>query len=297
MLNFGYACINTELKAKKVYSSRTARIATIQKNPDILHEISLKNLKDLQTILCWNVKHQIKLFRISSSLFPFMSHPVYGYKLDKYQNELKKIGDYAKEHNLRLTMHVGQWTLLTSKKESVTDNALVDLERHCDILDYLGCDQNSVIVIHGGVKESQELFKKNFLRLPERVQKRIALENCELAYKVEDLLPLCEELNIPLILDYHHFNLNNKIPIEKLMDRILSTWSTRNIKPKFHQSESRDDAKSGNITSLRKHNDIIKNLPRPLPDVDIDLMLEAKLKEQSIFYLRKNYDHLAYQFV
>lgn len=289
-INLGYACINTELRKKGIFSSRTCRIKTLQENPKILNKLIDQNLHDLLTILEWNAANNIKFFRVSSCLFPFMSHSLYGYSLETYKNELKTIGDYAKKHNIRLSMHVGQWTLLSSLSETITVNSLRDLEMHCDILDKLGCDQNSVIVIHGGRKDGKKEFIKNFKRLSLKTQRRIALENCELSYKVEDLLEICEELSIPLILDYHHYNLNNNLKLKELMPRILQTWYKRNIRPKFHLSESCENADKNNITSLRKHSDIIFNLPEDnLPD-NIDLMLEAKLKEQSVFYLRKKYN-------
>lgn len=287
----GYACINTELKKKNIFSSRTCRIKTLEKDSNILYDLIDKNLHDLLTILEWNAKNNIKLFRISSDLFPFMSHEKYGYSLESYHETLKIIGDYAIKNNIRLSLHVGQWTLLSSINEKTTLNSLRDLEMHCEILDAMGCDKNSIIVIHGGRKNGLKEFRQNFKRLSENTQKRIALENCELCYKVEDLLDICEELSIPLILDYHHYNINNEVSLDILMPRILNTWYKRNIKPKFHLSESREDVNLNSITSRRKHSDIIFNIPKLLPD-NIDLMLEAKLKEQSIFYLRKKYKNL-----
>lgn len=287
-VNLGYACINTELRAQGVFSSRTCRISTLIKTPEALYSLIDKNLLDLLTILEWNAKHQVKLFRISSQLFPLMSHKDWGYNLVSYHDTLKTIGNYAKANGIRLSMHVGQWTLLSSVNEQTTLNSIKDLEMHCEILDAMGCDHNSVIVIHGGRKNGIQDLRKNFMRLPDNVKKRIALENCEIAYKVEDLLPVCEEFGIPLILDYHHYNLNKDQPLEELMPRILDTWYKRDLRPKFHMSEGCEHANPKSMTSMRKHSDIIYNLPDNLPD-NIDLMLEAKLKEQSVFYLREKY--------
>ncbi len=215
-----------------------------------------------------------------------MSHREYGYDLSPYHHTLKIIGDFAKQHSIRLTMHVGQWTLLSSLDETITENSIKDLEMHCEILDVMGCDANSVIVIHGGRKNGLADLRRNFKKLNPQTQKRIALENCETSYKVEDLLPVCEDLGIPLILDYHHHRLNKEKDLTELMPRILNTWYRRGLRPKFHTSESREDANPKSLTSLRKHSDIIFHFPENLPE-DIDLMLEAKLKEQSIFYLRQ----------
>ena len=119
-----------------------------------------------------------------------------------------------------------------------------------------------------------------------------------MAYTVDDLLPVCEELKIPLVLDYHHYNLNKESEIysvhSDIMKRILSTWYIRGIKPKFHVSESANPD-STSLTHLRKHSDIIKILPCKYVDgkrislvpKNTDIILECKLKEQGIFYLLK----------
>jgi UV DNA damage endonuclease len=43
-------------------------------------------------------------------------------------------------------------------------------------------------------------FKKNYARLSDRVKKRLVLENDDMCWSVEDLLPTCQELSIPLVL-------------------------------------------------------------------------------------------------
>lgn len=68
----GYACINTQLRKKNIFCSRTCRIETIKKKGiAYLKELCWKNLEDLEKILHWNKENGIKLFRISSELFPF----------------------------------------------------------------------------------------------------------------------------------------------------------------------------------------------------------------------------------
>ncbi len=76
-------------------------------------------------------------------------------------------------------------------------------------------------------------------------------------------------------------------PAGEYMDDILTTWSDRGIRPKFHISEQRQDAQIG------AHSDFIENIPDYLLDLknvkDLDLMIEAKMKEQAIFRLREKY--------
>ena len=141
-LNFGYACLNTELRKNNIFSSRTVRLATLEKN-GIQHvkDLAIKNLKDLLTILKWNKENNIFFFRISSELFPFATYkkkinnitPECDnglYSLDFADSYLKEIGDYAKSNNIRLTMHPAQFCVLSSKSEDVVGNSFNELIHH-----------------------------------------------------------------------------------------------------------------------------------------------------------------------
>src|SRR6187402_3264047 len=69
-LRVGYACVNTQLPS----SARTVRLANA--TPDRLRELIADNLDALEGILRWNEQHGIEVFRLTSNLIPFGSHPV-----------------------------------------------------------------------------------------------------------------------------------------------------------------------------------------------------------------------------
>jgi UV DNA damage endonuclease len=297
-INFGYACLNTQLRKEGVFCSRTTRLATLDTKESpvaYLKGLAHENLKDLRTILEWNAKNGIRLFRMSSDMFPFSTHNKYRYDLQDFRNTLKQLGDFAKTTNQRLTMHPGQFHQLTSLKEDVINNTIESLTFHADILDVMGLDKNSILVIHGGSKQggvdaALARFKTSWFKLPRHVQERIVLENDEMCFAVEDLLGLCDELGIPLVLDYHHHDIYpGSIPLVDTLPSILKTWHDRDIRPKFHMSQSRVGiTEKESLTARRAHSDIIDRLPAEdvLPD-SIDLMLECKLKEQSVPSVQK----------
>lgn len=295
---FGYACICTELRKQGVFTSRTLRLQTLQKKGiEYAKDLAMQNLRDLLTILKYNVKNNIFFMRISSQIFPFVTHPNYHYSLDFCDSLLQEIGNFANTNKIRLTMHQCHFNVLSSNKEQVVINTIKDLNHHCDILDRMGIDQHGVIIVHaGGVfgdKVSSLIRLKLCIeRLPKNTRDRLSLENCEISYTVEDLLPICEELQIPLTIDFHHDDLKpSSQPVEFYFDRIFKIWENRNIKPKVHVSNSCPGIlKTDNITKRRKHSDLIEFLHEPLLKIkiDIDVMLECKLKEQAIYKLRKN---------
>ncbi|GAA5992094.1 hypothetical protein JCM5350_006344 [Sporobolomyces pararoseus] len=293
----GYACLNTILRAQKppVFCSRTCRIDTI-KNEDKgmphLKQLGIQNMTDLKDIIEWNAKHHIFFMRMSSEMFPFAGHAEHGYSLDYAEKELKAAGETAKRLGVRLTTHPGQFNQLGSPRRPVVENTFRDLEYHNEMMDRMGLGKDSVMIIHGGGVYNDkpttiERFKKTYQELSQGVKDRLVLENDEMCFSVDDLLPICEELNIPLVLDYHHdWIFPSSQPLSELMPRILATWTRKGIKPKFHLSEPRRGAVT--LMERRAHADRCQNLPSPLPD-DIDLMIEAKDKEQAVFHLFRRY--------
>lgn len=296
----GYACINMHLREQKppVFTSRTLRLATLKtKGLDYVKELAVQNVKDLLTILKWNKDNDIYFMRLSSEMFSFASHLEHGYSLDFADSLLKEVGKYANENGMRLSTHPGQYNVLSSPNETVIQNTISDLNMHCDILDRMNQGKDSVIIIHGGgvyndKKSSLKRLKENILRLPEKTRNRLVLENCEMSYCLEDLLPISEELKVPIVIDYHHNAIYpSSQPIEFYFDRVFKVWNDRCIKPKVHVSNSVPGIlETDNKTMRRKHSDYIQFLHKPLYLIKfpIDIMLECKMKERALLKLRKD---------
>ncbi|RPD75940.1 UV-endonuclease UvdE [Lentinus tigrinus ALCF2SS1-7] len=294
----GYACLNTVLRALKpepVFCSRTCRIDTINKSGlEYCKELGRKNAEDLSRLIQWNEDNNIKFLRVSSELFPFASHEKYGYTLEYAEKELKAAGDLAKKYGHRLTSHPGQFTQLGSPREVVVDAAIRDLEYHCQMFRLMGTGKDSVMIIHmGGMFGDKEATIERFKdvyrnRLTNEIRERLVLENDEMCYNPDDLLPVCEELNIPLVFDYHHnWIYPSEKPLPELIQRINAIWHRKGIKPKQHLSEPCPGAET--VMEKRKHADRCKSLPEHLPE-DMDLMIEAKDKEQAVFHLYRVYN-------
>jgi len=328
----GYACLNTYLRSSNppVFSSRTCRIASIlehrhplkdptqpehptKNRPDkdqpaeiargkaYVEALGIANARDIVKMLRWNDRYGIKFLRLSSEMFPFASHDVYGYKLAPFASDvLAEAGAVAAKLGHRLTTHPGQFTQLGSPRKEVITASIRDLEYHCELLDLLKLpeqqDSDAVIILHmGGMFGDKAAtiarFKEHYLQLPQKVKDRLVLENDDVCYSVHDLLPVCEELNIPLVLDFHHHNIifdadevrEGTLDIMDLYPRIKETWTRKGITQKMHYSEPTPSAITGR--QRRKHNPRVATLPPCAPDMD--LMIEAKDKEQAVFELMR----------
>lgn len=175
-----------------------------------VEELGLANVKDIIKMVRWNDRYNIKFFRLSSEMFPFASHPEYGYNLAPFASEaLAEAGRVIAQLGHRVTTHPGQFTQLGSPRPSVIDNAFRDLEYHDELLSLLKLpeqmNKDAVMIMHmGGLFEGKEetlqRFRENYAKLKQSIKNRLVLENDDVIWSVHDLLPVCEELNIPLVL-------------------------------------------------------------------------------------------------
>lgn len=306
-IQLGLCCMNTILRKREIFCSRTLRLGTIEsKGMQEIYKRAIQNCKDLIPHLEWNYAHGIRVFRMSSDLFPFKNSSKLkeNYDLDFARDILEQVGALARQYGQRLTFHPGQYCVVGTNKEEVFDNTVAELDWHAEVLDIMGCGCDSVIVIHGGgiygdKPGTKQRWVSNFARLPERVRRRLVLENCEKSFSIEDCLEIAEKVNIPVVMDSHHYqcyvDLHPKetlLPPEDYIPAVLATWQRRGIKPKFHVSEQCEGKQVG------AHSDLIEDLPQYLLDIprlydtDIDIMIEAKLKEQAIFKLYDKYPEL-----
>ena len=303
-IQLGLCCLNMTLRGQNpsIFSSRKMIIRTIkQKGIESLKQKIIQNLQDVLTMMDWNEANGIKVFRLSSEMFPHKTNPkVQDYSFDFAIDLLRAIGEKSKQLNQRLTFHPGQYNVVGTPNLKTFQQTCRDLKYHADVLDLMNLDQNSVMVVHGGgiygdKEKTKERWCQQYKMLPENVQKRLVLENCEKCFSIKDCIDIHKKINIPIVFDTHHYNCYKllhpdehfKHPSYYIPDILLS-WMRKNIKPKFHVSEQ-GPGKCGH------HSNYIENIPDYLLEipnkynVDIDIMIEAKMKELAIMKLYEKY--------
>ena len=123
-MRIGYPCINLTVECK---GNRTFRLKSYSE--ERLIRTARDNLDCLFAILRYNVENNILFFRITSDLVPFASHPICDFDwLSYFEQDFKKIGNYITAHNIRISMHPGQYTILNSPNENVLEAKLEDAE-------------------------------------------------------------------------------------------------------------------------------------------------------------------------
>lgn len=299
-LQLGLCCINTVLREQKppVFCSRKMIMKSIEeKGIEVLQAKIRQNLHDVLTMLEWNEANGIRVMRLSSEMFPHKSNPrSVSYNFDFALDLLQQIGERARALGHRLTFHPGQYNVVGTPVRASFEQTVRDLTYHADVLDLMGMGVDSVMVVHGGgiygdKQATMQRWCDQYAELPSNVRARLVLENCEKCFSIKDCLWVSDRIGIPVVFDTHHFACYNKLHPYELFDdaasyiqKILATWVARSIKPKFHVSEQG----SGRVGH---HSDYITNFPEYLLEipskygVEVDVMIEAKMKEQAIMRL------------
>ena len=291
-IQLGYVAIS---KALNVTTSSTITFTDFNKNNDYkkIDKVIKSNLEDLIEILKYNVKNNIHFYRLTSKLIPLATHKDVNFDyIDKYKEYYKVISNIINKNNMRIDVHPDQFCVLNSTKKEVIDASIELLKYHIAILKALKI-KNPIIILHVGSSQfgkenSIKRFINTFNKLPKELKDSIALENDDKVFNADDVLYICEILNIPFVFDYHHNRCNPCKDIKKIIDRILSTW--KNINPKIHISSPKNNTKK----DFRSHNDYIDindfiNLINLIKDSnkDIDIMIEAKEKDDALFRLMR----------
>lgn len=286
-IRLGYACIS---KTIDVTSSSPYTYTEYKNNKDLTkwEKIVISNLEALEQIINYNINNNIHFFRISSKLIPLAT--IKEINLDyitPFKKYYKKIAKKIKDNNLRVDFHLDQFCVLNSTKKEVVDNTISSLEYHYKLLDILDI-KNKLLLLHigsntFGKENSIKRFINNFNDLPDYLKKCIAIENDDKVFTVADCLNISKKINVPVVIDIHHNNCN---PSFFNIDDIFKTWKKEN--PKIHFSTPKNKTRK----EFRSHHDYINSDDFILflekiknKNIDIDIMIEAKAKDEAVFKL------------
>jgi len=284
-MNIGYACINLTLDERGVTTNRGMIKRTWEERGiQYASKLALQNVVGLLAILDWNVAHGIKVFRITSELFPWASE--YRYQDLPDFPEIRATLEECGKRDVRLSTHPGPFNKLASDGPTL-ENTIVDLELHSELFDLMGLTPShwNKINIHvggayGDKPATLKRFAQNFSLLSEGLRKRLTVENDDKpgVFSVRELLPLHEEIGIPIVFDYFHHRCYDGGWTEE--QAFLAAYDTWDVKPVFHYSSSKREREEA--TAKREaHSDWVYERI-PTYGKDIDIMLETKLKELSV---------------
>lgn len=328
----GFACKFSELNAKNevvaipelnfktttlAWANRQSRAVAEQR----LRDIFTHNVNALQGLVerLSTLEPNLRMARIGSDVCPLYTHKDYVQFWHDYTNQnsdqikqLARIGDHARKHDVRLSMHPGQFTVLASENPGIVENSIQEFEYHTDIARWMGYGktfQDFKINVHISGKRGPDGIREAYKRLTPEARNCLTLENEENSWGLNDVLTLTDI--IPCVLDIHHHWIREGEYISSTdprIQRVVDSW--RGVRPTLHYSVSREDILVGHSTTtapdhkmllesghnkqkLRAHSDFYWNHETNAWALThlawADIMCESKWKNLASFELYKQW--------
>ena len=272
------------------------------------------SLEYLDGILDHLHAHDIRMYRMSSDLAPYATHPdmpQFHGMVAESDAELRAIGAKARRLDIRLSFHPSQYVLLNSPNPELTRKSIWDLASQAEMLDRMELGPEAVLVTHvggtyGDIPASRARWADTWKTLPAPVRRRLVLEHDDIRFSAADVLWIHEQTGVRLIFDYQHFWCLNpeRLDMVDTVRRILATWPAE-VRPKLHYSSPRTELRELKrrdraTRKLKKvllppiwtgHADFVNpfefcRFMRDVDGLEFDVMLESKAKDLSLLKLR-----------
>ena len=283
----GLVCITTSdaVRFRTVTRKRLLQLTEIEQET-VLRELYADNLKRVDKAINFCYANGIKLYRMTSALFPFADTDLGETVLNSMSEELRRVGDRAIDLNIRLVLHPEQFVVLSSDKPDVVKNSIKILATHALIMDKLGQPRDSwaLMNIHGGKGDRTSQLKSVIRDLPDSIRSRLTFENDEYAYSSSELLEVCLDTGVAMVFDAHHHVIHEHLEsyddpsVAEMLAAAKTTWSV----PEWqlvHISNGRE------FFADPRHSDLIADMPNCYYDAPW-IEVEAKFKELAIDKLR-----------
>lgn len=258
-----------------------------------LGELALANADALVQAVTWCAERGIGAFRISSQLFPLVTHSEVGYALAELptwsglERRLDHVRELARARDVRLSFHPDQFVVPGSISPAVVESSLAELEHQALVAELVGAEQ---LTLHGGGAQPDKAtaldrLERGLDRLSPRARARVVLENDDRVFTVEDLLPLCRRAGLPLVYDVHHHRcLPDRLSVEEATELAAATWGAR--EPWTHVSSPKG---GWTASKPQAHDDYVdaRDVPRCWLGRRVTVDVEAKAKEHAVLRLLK----------
>ena len=190
-----------------------------------------------------------RMVRLGSNQIPMATEPTWRYLWDDANNQriledgFAKVGQLAKDLDVRISFHPGQFCVLASDKPDVVERSLDEFEYHANMARWMGYGQEFMdmkLNIHISGRQGAEGIINILPKLSPEARNTIAIENDEMCHGLDESLKL--EKHLALVLDIHHHWIRDEEYIQaddERVERIIDSW--RGVRPTLHYSYSRDE--------------------------------------------------------
>ncbi|MFC6592487.1 UV DNA damage repair endonuclease UvsE [Deinococcus lacus] len=292
--HYGLVCMThgPEIRFRTVTRTRYLALGEAERQSK-LRDIYSANLERLEAAAQFCAAHGIRLFRLSSSLFPMLdlrgSHgeadEVAASVFAELAPRLRATGEAFGAAGIRTLMHPEQFIVLNSERPEVRRSSLHALATHAHVMDALGLERSAwnLLLLHGGKGGRGAELRALIPDLPDSIRLRLALENDERAFGPAELLPICEATGTPFVFDAHHHVVRERLGSYE--DPSVAEWTAR-ARATWQPPEWQLVHLSNGIDgpSDRRHSFLITEVPSSYAGVQW-IEVEAKGKEEAVLAL------------
>jgi UV DNA damage repair endonuclease len=236
----------------------------------------------------------LRMVRLGSDILPVYTHESFAYYWRKpdvvsyCETAFKRVGDIARNSDVRLSFHPGQFTVLASDNPGIVDRSIEEFEYHVDMARWMGFGrtfQDFKINVHIAGRQGPDGIRAVLGRLSTEARNCITIENEENSWGLDDCLSISDV--VPIVLDIHHHWIREGeyiSPTDDRVSKVIDSW--RGVRPTMHYSVSREDILLGHSVTNR-------------PDMATLLLTgykKQKLRAHSNFYWNKPVNEWALSF-
>jgi UV DNA damage repair endonuclease len=251
-----------------------------QRQWDIMNHNAAAALRMVERV--GSLPENLRMVRLGSEMLQGYTEPswIEWWQQSDVQRHLEKIfapiGARARELDVRLSFHPGQFCVLASVNENIVERSIKEFEYHADMVRWMGYGQkfqDFKINVHISGQQGPEGIRRVLGLLTPEARNCITIENEENSWGLDDCLSIGDV--VPIVMDIHHNWIREGEYIDTNSDRVkrvLDSW--RGVRPAMHYSVSREDL-------------LVGHDPEVLPDMNALLAAgfkKQKLRAHSDFY-------------
>ena len=248
----------------KKYNTGTTTVAWLNRQTRVVAEQKLWDLMvaniESTRLLVERVSAlppNLRMVRLSSDILPCYTHESFAdywrepSVVSYCETHFKRVGDIARNNNVRLSFHPGQFTVLASSNPGIVERSIEEFEYHANMARWMGYGrtfQDFKINVHISGRAGPEGIRSAYQRLTPEARSCITIENEENAWGLDDCLTISDI--VPIVLDIHHHWIREGeyiSPRDERVKRVVDSW--RGVRPACHYSVSREDVLIGHSST------------------------------------------------
>ena len=286
----------------KQYNQNSTTVAWLKRQKqDVaeqkLWDLMVSNIESIRKLVehVGELDPDLRMVRLGSDILPVYTQLDYAYYWRKpdvisyAETHFKRVGDIARDRNVRLSMHPGQFVVLASENPGIVKRSIEEFEYHADMARWMGFGktfQDFKINVHISGKLGPDGIRAALNHLSPEARNCITIENEENSWGLNDCLSLSDV--VPIVLDIHHHWIREGEYIDCNDDRVkkvIESW--RGVRPTCHYSVSREDVLVGHCPNTRPdHKSLLESGHK-----------KQKLRAHSDFYWNKEVNNWAISFL